>query len=483
MKSTFLFVSLIVTLSIFSAFASAKRSAHSKPRLLLKKRGKNVLDKKLINEIKSYQTIADQLIDYSLSGPGVNQAYDRLAEFTDLFGNRVAGSANLEKAIDHMLGVLADDGLENVHGEAVNVTHWVRNDEYATLLTPRVYNISITGLGRSVGTPEGGITADVIVVRSFDELESRSSEIPGKIVVYNQDYEGYPISAEYRVSGASKAAQYGAVATLIRSVTPFSIHSVHTGTQYYSDNVTKIPTACIAVEDAEMFDRMQQRGWNMSIHLYMGAQNLPPTVSRNTVAEIVGSVYPEQVVVVSGHLDSWDVGQGAMDDGGGAFISWQALSAIKHLGLRPKRTLRLIMWTDEENGGVGSQQYFQQHKANASNYNILFESDMGVFTPTGIQFSGSPKAKVVMTQIGELASSINATTVSDNGAETDTGWWSQIGVPTATLANKNDKYFYFHHSDGDTMSVLDPREMNLCSALWTVFAYVLADLDDMLPRK
>lgn len=468
------FLILCVLISITAAWPAYQVDKHPQRRLL---------DQKLVDEINSYQDVVNQIIDYSLNAGGANQSYKRLAEFTDMFGNRVAGSENLEQSIDYMLKSLKDDGLDNVHGEPVNVTHWVRNTEYARLLVPRVYNISISGLGQSVATPEGGIIADVVVVRSFDDLETFADKIRGKIVVYNQDYEGYPISGNYRVSGASKASKYGAVATLIRSVTPFSIHSVHTGVQFYERNVTKIPTACITVEDAEMLDRMQQRGWPIRILLHMESQNLPPAVSRNTVAEVVGSLYPEQVVVVSGHLDSWDVGQGAMDDGGGAFVSWQALSTIRHLGLRPKRTVRLVMWTDEENGGVGSMQYFQQHKVNASNYNILFESDMGVFTPTGIQFSGSAKAKAIMTQIGQLVKSLNASSVTDNGSETDTGMWAGIGVPTATLANENDKYFYFHHSDGDTMSVLNPVEMNLCSAVWTVFAYVLADLDDMLPRE
>ena len=485
MKSTSAYL-VLLGVCLTAVAAKPVQSEPHRAKVIFKQSGETetgLLDCELLDEIKSYQPVADQIIEYSLKGAGANQAYNRLAEFTDRFGNRVAGSENLEKSIDYMLKTLEDDGLENVHGESVNVTHWVRNTEYAMLLEPRVYNITISGLGRSIGTPEGGITADVVVVRSFDEVKNRSTEIAGKIVVYNQDYEGYPTSAAYRVVGASTAAQYGAVATLIRSVTPFSIHSVHTGVQEYLPNVTKIPAASITVEDAQMLDRMQQRGWPIKIQLYMGAQNLPQAVSRNTVAEVVGSVYPEQVVVVSGHLDSWDVGQGAMDDGGGAFVSWQALSTIKHLGLKPKRTVRLVMWTDEENGGVGSSQYFQLHKVNASNYNILFESDMGVFTPTGIQFTGSAKAKAIMTEIGQLITSLNASSVTDNGAETDTGLWSQIGVPTGTLANENEKYFYFHHTDGDTMSVLDPVEMSLCSAVWTVFAYVLADMDDMLPRK
>lgn len=435
-------------------------------------------------EIRSYQTIADDIIKYSLKGAGQNQSYNRLATFTDTFGARIAGSENLERAIDYMLNVLNDDGLENVHGEEALVTHWVRNKEYAVLLSPRNYSFTILGLGSSVGTPPEGITAEAVVVCSFKELDDQGDNLRGKIVIYNQDYEGYPVSVAYRAFGAQKAAVYGAVAVLIRTIAPFSIYSPHTGWQDYKDGIPKIPSACITIEDAAMFYRMQQRGQQLKILLHMEAQNLPSAVSRNTIAEITGSVYPEQVVVVSGHLDSWDVGQGAMDDGGGAFISWQALSIIKDMKLpRPKRTLRMIMWTDEESGGAGSESYYNQHQNESDNFNILFESDMGVFTPYGIQFTGSSAAKSVMQAIGQLLVSINASLVEDNGGETDTGWWSAKGVPLASLANHNEHYFYFHHSNGDTMEVLDPVQMNLCSAVWAVYAYVLADLDEMLPRN
>lgn len=436
------------------------------------------------DEIRSYQSIANDIIQYSLKGPGQNQSYNRLATFTDTFGSRIAGSANLERAIDYMLKVLSNDGLDNVHGEEALVTHWVRNKEYATLLSPRNYSFAILGLGSSVGTPPEGITADAVVVRTFDELDEQGSNLQGKIVIYNQDYEGYGVSVAYRAFGAQKAAKYGAVAVLIRTIAPFSIYSPHTGWQDYQDGVPKIPAACITIEDAAMFYRMQQRGQQLKIKIYMGAQNLPDAVSRNTIAEITGSVYPEQVVVVSGHLDSWDVGQGAMDDGGGAFISWQALSIIKDMKLpRPKRTLRLIMWTGEESGGAGSEAYYNQHQNESDNFDILFESDIGVFTPYGIEFNGSLSAKSVMQEIGQLLVSINASAIEDNGAETDTGWWGSKGVPLASLANHNERYFYFHHSNGDTMEVLDPVQMNLCSAVWAVYAYVLADLEEMLPRK
>lgn len=440
------------------------------------------LNPSLIAEIKSYQDIATQIINFSLNGPGQNQSYNRLATFTDTFGPRLSGSKNLEDSIDYMLGALEQDGLDNVHGEVVNVTNWVRGKEYAKLLMPREFDLAITGLGKSVGT-SGELTADAIVVKSFDDLASKASEIPGKIVVYNQDFVSYSNTASYRVMGAARAAKYGAVATLIRSVTPQSIYSPHTGVQEYENGVMKIPTACLTVEDAEMLDRMQARGSPLKITLYMEAKNLDPSPSRNTVAEVKGEVHPEQVVLVSGHLDSWDVGRGAMDDGGGAFISWQALSIIRQQGLKPKRTMRLVMWTDEEAGGVGSQQYYQAHKSNADNFSILFESDMGVFTPYGIRFTGSQQARAIMEEIGGLLAAINSTAVYEDGGETDTEWWADSGVPLGTLLNHNEKYFWFHHSNGDTMTVLDPVEMNKCSAVFAVYAYVLADMENLLPRK
>ena len=437
---------------------------------------------KLVQDISNYSDIASKIIEYSLSGPGENQSYNRLATFVDRYGPRISGSTNLEESIDHMLYLLQEDELDNVHGEEVNVTHWVRGKEKAQLLEPRLAELAILGLGSSIGTPSGGITADAVVMRSFDELEERKDEVKDRIVIFNPTFVSYGVTVAYRAYGASRASKYGAVATLIRTIAPFSIYSPHTGLQDYDSSVTPIPSACITIEDANMLDRLERAGERLSIRLSMETENLPMASSRNTVAEITGSTYPEQVVVVSGHLDSWDVGQGAMDDGGGAFISWQALSIIKGMGLTPKRTLRLVMWTDEESGGVGSQQYYQLHRNKSENYSILFESDEGVFLPYGIQFSGSPEAKAVMEQIGQLLVSINASEVYDNGGGTDVGWWRADKVPTASLANHNEHYFWYHHSHADTMDVLDPVEMNLCSAVWAVYAYVLADIDNVLPR-
>ncbi|KAK3551394.1 hypothetical protein QTP70_016640 [Hemibagrus guttatus] len=433
-------------------------------------------------ELSSYTGIAQKIIDLAVYGKAQNRSYERLAVFTDTVGNRVSGSRNLDLAIKYMYNALRLDGLENVHLEPVKIPHWVRGQESAVMVLPRNHTLSILGLGSSVGTPKGGIEAEVLVVESFDDLKRRASEAKGKIVVYNQPFVNYGETVAYRVSGASEAAKVGAVASLIRSITPFSINSPHTGWQWYQPGVPQIPTACITVEDAQMMARMVHRGINIVVHLTMGAQTLEDVDSFNTVAEITGSEHPEQVVLLSGHLDSWDVGQGAMDDGGGVAISWEALSLIKDLGLRPKRTLRAVLWSAEEAGGVGAMQYYQQHKANISNFDLVMESDMGTFAPVGLQFTGSDKARAIMTEVMKLLAPINVTSLEKHGEGTDINIWMQAGVPGASLHTADSKYFWFHHTEGDTMSVQNPAEMNLCSAVWAVVSYVVADLDEMLPR-
>ncbi|TSK34860.1 Carboxypeptidase Q [Bagarius yarrelli] len=443
-------------------------------------RGKSLED--VTKELSNYSAIAQKIINLAVHGKAQNRSYERLAAFTDTVGNRVSGSRNLDLAIKYMYNALKQDGLENVHLEPVKIPHWVRGQESAVMVLPRNHTLSILGLGSSVGTPKEGIEAEVLVVESFDDLKKRASEAKGKIVVYNQPFVSYGETVAYRTSGASEAAKVGAVASLIRSITPFSINSPHTGWQWYQPGVPQIPTACITVEDAQMMARMAHRGTKIVVRLTMGAQNLADVDSFNTVAEIIGSERPEQVVLLSGHLDSWDVGQGAMDDGGGMAISWEALSLIKDLGLRPKRTLRAVLWSAEEAGGVGAMQYYQQHKANITNFDLVMESDMGTFAPIGLQFTGSDKARAIMAEIMKLLAPINVTSLEKHGEGTDINMWMQAGVPGASLHTADSKYFWFHHTEGDTMTVQNPEEMNLCSAVWAVVSYVVADLDEMLPR-
>ena len=188
-----------------------------------------------------------------------------------------------------------------------------------------------------------------------------------------------------------------------------------------------------------------------------------------------------QVVLVGGHLDSWDVGQGAMDDGGGAFISWQALSVIRQLNLKPKQTMRMVLFTGEEEGLLGEEQYYNRHRENASNFSLVMESDIGTFMPKGISFTGSEKAAAVMREVMSLLKPINATNLKVENVGGD-NYWARDGVPGGVLDNENSEYFYFHHSNGDTMTVQDPDAMDLCAAVWAVVAYTVADLDELLPR-
>lgn len=342
-----------------------------------------------LNEIKDD---ISAIIAYVLKGDGRHETYNRLAYFTDTFGPRLCGTAQYDNAANWLIEQLQNDGLENVHGENAMVPLWSRGEEEAYLISPRYHKMNILGLGGSVGTPN--TTAEAIVVGSFDELKSLAAagKTQGKIIVFNQqcDWQANPDScygqtAGYRVDGANEAARAGGVAALVRTLTGQSISSPHTGMMAYDSDVTQIPTACITVEDADMFQRMQDRGQKLVISMMMQASgsSLGNSPSNNVIAEITGSTYPNEVVLVSGHVDSWDVGQGAMDDGGGAFISWEVLRILKQLNLRPKRTIRFVGWSCEEFGGVGADQYYADHKANATNMDLVMESDMGVFRAQG----------------------------------------------------------------------------------------------------
>ncbi|XP_064081644.1 carboxypeptidase Q-like [Macrobrachium nipponense] len=443
----------------------------------------NILSPGLIEEIRGYKKTVDQIINYITRGEYKGKAYDFLAALVDTYGPRITGSGMLEAAIDHMLEASRAEGLENVRTEDVVVPHWERNNESAWMVLPRLHKLNFLGLGSSVGTPREGIKAPALVVKDFQELEENAHLAKGKIVVYNPEWVSYGDTVQYRTAGASKAAEVGAVASLTRSVTPFSIDSPHTGQQFYSSEV-KIPTGCITVEDAAMLARMQERGETIEILLKMGAVNYPDTTSRNTIAEVTGSESPQEVVVVSGHLDSWDVGQGAMDDGGGVTISWNAAVVLRKLGLRPRRTLRVILWTGEEQGLIGGQAYYHQHVADKDNYQMLMESDIGTFNPLGLAFSGNEEATCIIQEIMSLLEPLNTTKiVSPMDGGPDIEIWSKAGVPTGSLYNANSNYYWFHHSDGDTMSVEDPDTLDRCLALWTSVAYVTADISRRLPHE
>ncbi|MBT8488721.1 MAG: M20/M25/M40 family metallo-hydrolase [Gemmatimonadetes bacterium] len=424
-----------------------------------------------------YRDVAERLIQAATDN---HFAYERLTELVDRFGPRVSGSAALERAIDWMLVEMEADGLDNPRGDPVLVPHWVRGQESLEMILPWPREMPMLGLGGSVATPDGGIRAEVLVVESFAELAERADEAHGRIVLFDVPFTTYGQTVQYRSRGAIEAAKVGAAASIIRSVTPYSQQTPHTGNSSYEEGVPRIPHAAITVEDAMMLHRMQDRGQRPELLLKMEAKTQPDALSRNVMAEIVGTEFPDEVVVLGGHIDSWDVGQGAMDDAGGVVAAWEAVRLMKELGLQPRRTVRVVGWTSEENGGPGGPDYAETH---ADEYHVLaMESDGGVFKPSGFGFTGSDAAFEIVREIGTLLEGIEAGTVTRGGGGADIAPLMATGVPGMGLSVDGTRYFWYHHTDADTIDKLDPDEVALCVATMAVMAYIVADLPETLPR-
>jgi carboxypeptidase Q len=429
---------------------------------------------------RGYAEIARRILQRADSD---STGYRRLAALCVLFGPRLSGSENLDAATRWILDRMREDGFANVQGEDVLVPHWVRGRESLTLLSPYGKQLSMLGLGGSVATPVGGIEADALVVGSFEELARRANEAAGKIVVYDVPYTTYGETVTYRWRGAMDAAKAGAVASLIRSVTPLSLSTPHTGSMGYADSLRKIPHAAITPEDAEALHRMQELGSPARLRLTMEASTLPDAPSLNVLGEIRGRETPDEVVVIGGHIDSWDVGQGAHDDAGGCVAAWEALRLLKELGLTPRRTVRVVMWTNEENGTRGGQGYAKAHADELEKHVLAIEADAGIFAPTGFGFSGSNEARALMRNVCALLAPISADTMGNSGGGVDISFIMKSGVPGAGLNVKGAKYFWYHHSPADTIDKIDARDFARCSAALAVLAYVVADLPERLPRE
>jgi carboxypeptidase Q len=440
-------------------------------------------------DVEAFRESSDRLIQAALRD---SAAYKRLARLVDGFGHRMTGAPSLERAIDWIVAEMRRDGFENVRKEPVTVTNWVRGQESAELLSPRRMNLPMLGLGRSVGTPSQGIRAQVLVVRNFAELRARATEARGKIVLFNVPFDttivpfaAYGRAVAYRAVGADSAAAVGAVAVLVRSVTPRSLRSPHTGGMNYDSTgrFRRIPAAAITVEDAEMLQRMQERGERIELRLTMGARTLAPTRSHNVVAEIRGSERPDEIIVMGGHIDSWDVGQGAVDDGGGCVAAWEALRLIKELGARPKRTIRVVLWTAEEIGLTGANAYRDAHRAEVDKHVLAMESDNGVFRPRMVTFGGGEGGLDMMMRVASLLKGAGVDSARAGGPQADISPLFALGVPVATIDTDPSRYFWYHHSDADTIEKIDPADLARNVAIFAVIANVAANMDRTFPRS
>lgn len=422
--------------------------------------------------LASYAPVVTRLVE---AARREGRAWQRLEQLTDTFGHRLAGTPQLEAALRWAADEMRADGLEAVRLEPVTVPHWERGRESLELLAPVRQELVLLGLGNSLGTPPEGIEAGLLVVKSFEELDARASEARGRIVLYDVPYAGYGDTVRYRSQGASRAARHGAVAVLLRSVGPVGLRTPHTGALRYDPEQPKIPAAGIPVEDAERLRRLVGRGLDVRLRLKMEARFLPEAQSANLLAEVRGRERPEEVVVIGAHSDSWDVGTGAMDDGGGCVMVWEAARLIRALGLKPRRTVRVVLFTNEENGLRGGLAYRDAHQREP--HVLAFEADSGAFKPLGFGYTGPESGRAVLAGVARLLAPLGPLVVEGEGRGADTGPVIEAtGAPAASLRVDGERYFIYHHTPADTLDRLRREDVADGAAAIAALAYVVADL-------
>ncbi len=433
----------------------------------------------------AYREPAARLIEAAMKD---ENGWRKLMHWCDRIGPRLSGSAALEQALEWSAGEMKREGLSGVALLPVKVPVWIRGSESCEMTAPVRARIHMLGLGGSVDTPPEGVEADALCVATFDELEQLAEErVRGRIVVYNQRWEGYSRTVRYRTEGAIRAARKGAAAALLRSVTGRSLRSPHTGMMRYADGVPRIPFAAISVEDAGRIARLTAAGSNVRVKLTMQARTMPDAASANLIGEIQGREKREEIVVLGGHSDSWDVGQGAHDDATGCIACWQAVQLVKDLGLQPRRTLRVCLWTNEENGLRGAEAYAAWAGETVKNHVAAIEMDGGAERPAGfgltIPGAGADvqaRAMARLRAIAPLLEPTGASQIALGGGGADIGPLMRQGVPGIGHRTVAEHYMDWHHSEADTLDKVDPAEFRKSVAALAVLSFVLADMPERL---
>jgi carboxypeptidase Q len=423
-------------------------------------------------------------------------AYRQLTHLTENIGPRPTGSPQASAAADYVAAELRHLGLE-VRLQPVTVPHWVRGAETAALvdypgMVPgTTQKIVLTALGGSTSTPADGLTADVVTVDTFEELQALGHDkVAGKIVLFNELFDkqkaaaglafaAYVEAVRYRGAGPKAAADLGAVAALVRSVASADYRLPHTGFSFPA----AIPAAAVTAEDADLIVHLAAEG-KVRMHLTLTPQKLSDETSYNVIADLKGSEHPEQIVVVSGHLDSWDLGTGAIDDGAGVVMAMQTAEVLQRLHLRPARTLRVIAWMDEETGGSGNKAYTAEYSNDFPHHVAAIESDAGAAHPLGFDVKATPAAIDTLRPVQAVLQSIGATVLqpTTNSPGADIEAMSQAGVPAFGVMQDARTYFNYHHSAADTLDKVVPNELRENAAAMAVMAYALTNMKDPLPR-
>ena len=426
-------------------------------------------------------------------------ALSELRHLTDNIGPRVSGSAQAQQAVEYVASEMRALGAE-VTLEKAAVPHWVRGAETGELVSwsgqapGTTQKIVLTALGGSVATSPDGISAEVVVVDNWEELHALPpGAVKGKILLFNHKFDkelaaqgngggAYGGGVVYRGAGPIAGGAVGAAAVLVRSVGGADFRLPHTGFTQYAPDVPKVPAAAVTAEDADLLKNLTSQG-PVTMHLTLTPKTLPDAASFNVIADLKGTEHPDQVVVVSGHLDSWDLGTGAIDDGAGVVVSMQAIHLLHELGIHPRRTVRFIAWMSEEEGSEGAAAYMEDHKDTVANHIGAIESDLGADHPAGIYYSGKPALGQWLRPLAQVLDPIGAESIT-GAPETgeDINGLTEKGVPSFAPIQDSRFYFNYHHTAADTFDKVDPRHLNENAAVMTVLAYALADSAEPAPR-
>ncbi len=427
-------------------------------------------------------------------------AYNQTRYLSNNIGPRLTGSAQAARAVEYVADEMRKAGLE-VRLQRLTVPHWVRGVEtgeiveFTGMAPGTTQKIVLTALGGTIATSAEGLTAEIVVVQSFEELAQLGrSKIAGKIVLFNNKFDrdmqssgfggaAYGQAVQFRFGGAMAAARFGAIGVLVRSAGGSQNRLAHTGSMGYDPNVTKIPGAAVSYEDAETLAYLASMG-KVRVRVTLTPRTLPDTTSYNVIGELKGSEKPDEIVAVGGHLDSWDLGTGALDDAAGVAVSMQVGYLIKRLKLRPKRTIRVVAFMNEENGGAGGRGYFDEVKGDLGNQFAAIESDLGASHPLGFYFSGKAEAMPYFAPISRilLSQGANQVQLQPGGVGADIAPLTQGGVPSFAPWFNQQTYFNYHHTAADTFDKINPKEISELGSVMVVLAYGLANLEQPLPR-
>ena len=420
-------------------------------------------------------------------------SFELLRQLVTVAPGRLAGTPAQDRAIEWGLSTMRALGLENVRAEPVEVSQWIRGSTCDVALKNSSGDVPLaaTALGGSVGTPESGIEAEVIEVHSFGQLRSLGREkVEGRIVFYNRPFDlkfrntfrGYSSAVGQRSTGAIEAAKLGAVAALVRSVTSCSDDHPHTGAMRYAPEVTKIPAVAISVVAANLLSERLAADSSLKVHVKLDCETGEPKTNANVIGEIRGTTHPEQIVLIGGHLDSWDICQGAHDDGAGIAHCLEAARLIKKTGAAPKRTIRVVLYANEENGLAGGRNYAKVHADELDQHVLAIETDAGGFAPRSFGVKGGPDLVSAFGTLDKLLKLYDLGGVTVGGGGADISTLGPSGVPLMGLKPDDHRYFDLHHSVKDDLSQVHPRELSLGAAALAMAAFQVADQADAPPR-